>query len=391
MNKFEKITVIGAGYVGSSIAALFGQRLQVTLVDIDEDKLKLIKNNKSPIQDPLISKYLQENKSHINAREDLAELFGKTDLYVVALPSNYDETLNHFNTETIEKVLTSLTQNEPNIPILVRSTVPVGFTDFIKKELNNENIIFSPEFLREGLALHDNLNPSRIIIGDESETANDILKLLKSFAENNPPCFKMASLEAESVKLFSNSFLALRVAYFNELDSFCMKHSLRTKKIIEGVCSDERIGDGYNNPSFGYGGYCLPKDTKQLLANYDNVPQKIIEAIVNANSARKAFISSTLSDLDCNTYGIFRLAMKKDSDNIRESSTQSIVQELLKRKKNVLVYEPLIETTDFKGASVEKCLEEFKMKSDIIIANRISQDLDDVAEKVFTRDVFQEN
>ena len=370
---------------------MLGQSHDVTVVDIDKNKVKAINNKKSPIQDDLINSFLESEKSKIHATDKLPKTYSNTDLYIIALPSNYDEKLNHFDTKIIEESLKKITLNVGHVPILIRSTVPVGFTERIKLKLKNERILFSPEFLREGSALHDNLNPSRIIVGGEGADAESILQLLDTSTLNKPEKFIMSSGEAESVKLFSNSYLALRVAYFNELDSFCMRHNLRTKKIIDGVSADERIGKGYNNPSFGYGGYCLPKDTKQLLANYDNVPQNIIEATVNANAERKKFISKILIDMNCTTYGIYRLAMKKGSDNMRESSVQCIIEDLINKNKNVIIFEPMISKENFKGCSIEKDFTTFKERSDVIISNRISSELQEVANKVFSRDVFFEN
>ena len=389
--KFSNITIVGAGYVGTSIATLLGQKLNVTIVDKDNQKVGLLNNRKSPFQDDEINDLLENSLSHVKATNNLSSLFKKTDLYILALPTNYDPEKNYFNTSVLEEVISLISSQDEDIPILIKSTVPVGFTEEIKAKLGKENIIFSPEFLREGSALKDNLFPSRIVIGEDSEVSRRIGGLLKYFAKNIPECFYMDSKEAESVKLFSNSYLALRVAYFNELDTYAMRFKLDTEKVINGVCSDPRIGEGYNNPSFGYGGYCLPKDSKQLLANYSNVPQNLISAIVDSNSSRKDAIAEDILKRNPKIIGIYRLIMKENSDNIRESSIQGIMKRIKAKGKKVIIFEPLLDDNVFFGSEVYSSLDNFKSDSSMIITNRIDSNLSDVEEKVYSRDIFKNN
>ena len=386
----KDITILGAGYVGTSLAALFGQRLNVSLIDIDKDKIQLIKNNLSPIKDLLVQEYLKQDKTTIKI-SSLSKQFKRTDLYILCLPTNYDPIQNFFDTTILEKSIEEIVAKDPGIPILIKSTVPVGFTEKIKNKLNVKNIFFSPEFLREGRALQDNISPSRIVIGDEGSVGKEIGNLFLKFSLNEPPVFFMESLEAESVKLFSNAYLALRVAYFNELDSYSLNFGLNTKKVINAVCEDPRIGGGYNNPSFGYGGYCLPKDSKQLLANYSSIPQNIIGAIVEANSSRKDVIAQDILKLNPSTVGIYRLIMKSDSDNIRESSIQGIMKRLKAKGLEIIVYEPLIQERKFFGSKVYKNLNEFKQDSTLILTNRSDDSLNDVEDKIYTRDLFGDN
>ena len=389
--EFKKITIIGAGYVGTSLAALLGQELNVTIVDTNSEKIKQIQKNKSPIQDLLVEEYMKSKKTKINGSTDLSQLFNKTDLYILALPTDYDTSKNFFDTSILESVLKTLNNNDPDTPILIKSTVPVGFTSRIKLILEAKNIIFSPEFLREGSALEDNIYPSRIVVGEDSDLGKQVGSMLIKFTKNSPECFLMSSEEAESVKLFSNAYLALRVAYFNELDSYSMKFGISAEKVITAVCSDPRIGEGYNNPSFGYGGYCLPKDSKQLLANYSQVPQNIIGAIVDANGSRKDVIASDILELNPECIGIYRLVMKEGSENIRQSSIQGVMKRLKAKGLNVIVYEPLIEENTFFGSIVYKDINEFKEKSSVIVTNRLHPDLSDVNHKIYTRDIFKEN
>jgi UDPglucose 6-dehydrogenase len=388
---FKNITIIGAGYVGSSLASLFGQRLNVNLVDIDEDKILKINNNQSPIEDSQIKNFLKNGKTFFSGHLNLQESFNNTDLYIISLPTNYDEEKNFFDTSTLEEEIKKIISNDPGIPILVKSTVPVGFTRKFNLAFDDTKIIFSPEFLREGSALSDNLNPSRIVIGEDSELGKRIGNLFYEFSLNKPKIFLMNSDEAESVKLFSNAYLAMRVAYFNELDSYAIKAGIDSKEIIKAVSADPRISDGYNNPSFGYGGYCLPKDSKQLLANYASVPQNIIGAIVEANSSRKDAIASDILSMNKQSIGIYRLVMKEGSDNIRQSSIQGVMKRLKAKGKNVIVYEPMLKEDSFYGSKVYKTLEEFVTDSDLIIANRMHKELDPYASIVYTRDVFREN
>ncbi len=388
---YKNITIVGAGYVGTSYATLLGQTSQVRVVDIDQKKINLIEQGKSPIEDDLIKDFLDSGKSKFKGIMNLRESFGSTDLYLLALPTNYDEEKNYFNTKILEDVLKLITKEDPNIPILIKSTVPVGFTDRIIMEINNNNIIFSPEFLREGKALHDNIYPSRIVFGSTSEEAHKIANFLSSFTQNNPNILYMSSKEAESVKLFANSYLALRVSFFNELDTYALSNGIDSRKVIEAVCADERIGDGYNNPSFGYGGYCLPKDSKQLLANYKLVPQKIISAIVEANSARKDAIAADIISKNIKTLGVFRLVMKEGSDNIRDSSIQGVIKRIKAKGIEVIIYEPYISEGTFFNSKVYKNLDDFKKDSSLIVTNRMHPDLLDVERKIYTRDLFNQN
>ncbi|MBI51962.1 MAG: UDP-glucose 6-dehydrogenase [Chloroflexi bacterium] len=391
MKNFSNISVIGAGYVGNSIAVLLSQNYNVSIIDIDEEKVRLINSSNSPINDPLIKEFLESNKSRLIAYPNLEPTFGKTDLYILALPTNYDPKGNYFDTSILEDTIDQIRINDPKIPILIKSTIPVGFISKIRSKFPEIQIIFSPEFLREGHAIEDNLNPSRIVIGDNSNLAKRISELFEEIALNDPICFFLAPEEAESVKLFSNSYLALRVAYFNELDSYALNLGLDTEKIISAVCSDPRIGRGYNNPSFGYGGYCLPKDTKQLLANYNSVPQNIIGAIVDANVSRKDYIADDIMKKNPDCVGIYRLIMKEGSDNIRSSSVQGIMKRIKAKGVRVIVYEPLITQSQFYGSEVFTNLEKFKDSSSLILANRMHEDLSDTTEKIYTRDLFGES
>ena len=387
----KKISIIGAGYVGISLACLFSKKYEVSIVDIDEKKIITLNQNLSPIKDDKIIEFLNNYPNKFKATTDIEIVLGKTDLYILCLPTNYDATTNNFDTKALDLVISTITKSDPSTTILIKSTVPVGYTDDIKTRFANKNIIFSPEFLREGHALQDNLYPSRIVVGEDSKKGEEILKVFQDLSENEPIGFLMRSLEAESVKLFSNAYLALRVCFFNELDSYAITKDMRTTKIIEGVCSDNRIGPGYNNPSFGYGGYCLPKDTKQLLSNYKDIPQNIIEAIVNSNSTRKDFISELIISKTPKTVGIYRLIMKEGSDNIRDSSVQGIMKRIKAKGIKVIVYEPLLKEKSFFGSDIIDSLSEFKKVSDIIISNRYDKQLEDVKDNVFTRDIFGEN
>lgn len=387
----KKISIIGAGYVGLSLACLFSRKYDVSVVDIDEHKINSLNQNLSPIKDSEIIKYLNDFPNKLKATLDIKSVLGNTDLYILCLPTNYNETTNNFDTKALDLVIGTITKYDSSKPIIIKSTVPVGYTDDAKIRFSNGNIIFSPEFLREGQALNDNLYPSRIVVGDESKKGKAILKVFQDLSENEPNGFLMSSLEAESVKLFSNAYLALRVSFFNELDSYAITKKIRTKKIIEGVCSDSRIGSGYNNPSFGYGGYCLPKDTKQLLSNYSDIPQNIIEAIVKSNKTRKDFISELIISKKPKTVGIYRLVMKDGSDNIRDSSIQGIMKRIKAKGIEVIIYEPLLKEKAFFGSSILNSLSKFKKLSDIIISNRNDEKLGDVKGNVFTRDIFGEN
>lgn len=387
-----KIAIAGTGYVGLSLATILSQKNEVIALDVIPEKIEKINNRISPIQDKEIEKYFKTKKLNLKATLDYQEAFKGAKYIIISTPTNYDDQKNYFDTSSIEDIIQKVINMKIDTTMIIKSTIPVGFTEAMKEKYNIDNILFSPEFLREGRALYDNLYPSRIIVGEKSERAKEFAKLLKDGALKEDIEVKfMNSTEAEAVKLFANTYLALRVAYFNELDTYAELKGLNTKDIIDGVCLDPRISSHYNNPSFGYGGYCLPKDTKQLLANFHDVPQNIIKAIVRANKTRKNHIIEMIMKRNPGIVGIYRLTMKKDSDNFRDSAIQDIIRILKSNDIKILIYEPILTKKEYNGCQIVKDFNQFCNKSDIIVANRWEKELMQVSNKVYTRDLYRKD
>jgi UDPglucose 6-dehydrogenase len=392
LDKNAKITVVGSGYVGMSIAALLADKNKLTILDIDIDRVNKINSNQSTIEDALIDKLFLNNNLCIKATIDEEDAYKEAEFIIIATPTDYCANKMSFDTSSVDNVVSRAIKVNKEALIVIKSTIPIGHTDYLQSRFKTDRIIFSPEFLREGNALKDNLYPSRIIVGGQCSKSKKFAKILSDSAkEKDVKILHMPSKEAESVKLFSNTYLAMRVSFFNELDSFALHNQLNTKDIIDGVSFDKRIGDTYNNPSLGYGGYCLPKDTKQLLHNFKDTPQNLIEAIVHSNETRKTFLSNQIFKEKPETIGFYKLEMKKGSDNYRSAAVIDIIKNIKKMAREVIVFEPTIKENSFMGVEVVNNLSEFKQRSEVIVANRISEDLLDVKKKVFSRDIYQEN
>ncbi len=394
IKEFMKITIVGAGYVGLSLSALLSRGNNVVLVDTDQDKTDQINKRIPPIEDKDIKKLFEKRDLNLNATQPCQEAYAGSKYIIICTSTNYNIETSEFDTSSVEAVINDAIKFNDDASIIIKSTIPVGYTEKVKKKFCKDNIFFSPEFLREGSALSDNLRPSRIIIGNQSSESEEFAKLLHKNADtsiNNIPILYMTSAEAEAVKLFSNTYLAMRIAYFNELDSFCEINELDTGKVIEGTGFDPRIGNYYNNPSFGYGGYCLPKDTQQLLRNYDKVPNNLIRAIVDSNSTRKDFIASSIIGKKPNVVGIYRIIMKEGSANFRESAIQGVIKRIKAKGIEIIIYEPLMKEKTFFNSKIINDLNEFKSQSNIIVANRMNSDISDVKHKVYTRDLFNKD
>ena len=384
-----KIAVAGTGYVGLSVATLLSQRNEVVALDIVEEKVEMINHGISPIKDEYIEDYLKNKKLNLRATLDYKDAFKDAKFIIISTPTNYDDEKNHFDTSSVEDIIQKVINMKIDTTMVIKSTIPVGFINDMKQKYGIDNIMFSPEFLREGKALYDNLYPSRIVVGEKSKRAEEFANLLKECAKKDDvPILFMNSTEAEAVKLFANTYLALRVSYFNELDTYAELNNLNTKEIIEGVCLDPRIGNHYNNPSFGYGGYCLPKDTKQLLANYNKVPQNLIEAIVKSNDTRKDHIVNMIIQRQPKTVGIYRLTMKTNSDNFRASAIQGIIDRLKKLNIKIVIYEPTLKSNEFNNCKVIKEFEEFEKNTDVVLVNRMDENIKRISNKIYTRDLF---
>ena len=388
----HNITIIGSGYVGMSLATLLSQYHKVTIVDIDKEKVKKINAGISPIKDIMISDYLKNKDLNLKATDSLNGIIDTTNLAIIATPTDYDERTGHFDTSSVDKTVEKILQQNSEVVIIIKSTIPEGHTDFLKAKYKTNNIIFSPEFLREGKALQDNLYPSRIVIGSKCNNAEFFANILREASlKKDVDILFTSSKEAEAIKLFSNTYLALRVAFFNELDTYAMSKGLNARDIINGLGLDNRIGNHYNNPSFGYGGYCLPKDTKQLLANFNGIPQELVSSVINSNKTRKSFIANKILERQSETIGFYRLAMKKESDNFRSSSIIDVIDQIFNTGKKVIIFEPNIDENFFNGIEVDNNFESFKQRADLIVTNRQEDQLLDIQDKVFTRDIFKEN